>query len=169
VTENRQRRQRFSDGKNKQEEAEGKRLLTVRVADDVFSLGEDGNGAEEDELVGDREAYGGGVVGEDVLELLRLQTFSKGDAGTTVVPFPRSARRTAARATASLKISWRFSLTKLKTFFQCPSLMLFVEKGKGTEGRRRGSRELGFLLGLVRRRGKWRRDAQALLVVLLRL
>jgi hypothetical protein len=34
-------------------------------------------------------------------------------------------------------------------------MMLFVEKGKGTEGRRRGSRELGFLLGLVRRRGKW--------------
>jgi hypothetical protein len=47
---------------------------------------------EEDELVGDHDEYGGGGVGEDVLEPLPLQTFSEEEAATMAVPSPSSAQ-----------------------------------------------------------------------------
>jgi hypothetical protein len=55
------------------------------------------DGETDDELDGDRdEGDGGGVVGEDVPELLLLRGLSEEEEGTTAAPSPRSAQRTAA-------------------------------------------------------------------------
>jgi hypothetical protein len=55
------------------------------------------DGETDDELDGDRdEGDGGGVVGEDVPELLLLRGLGEEEEGTTAAPSPRSAQRTAA-------------------------------------------------------------------------
>jgi hypothetical protein len=51
------------------------------------------DGETDDEL---DDGDGGGVVGEDVPELLLLRGLSEEEEGTTAAPSPRSAQRTAA-------------------------------------------------------------------------